>query len=287
MNRFHINIIVTFSVLPLLLLLTSHCIIDSSVIGGFDEEAKESFYHTVTVGNQQGFRIQNVNGSIDITGEVDATTVEVRGEKIVKSKSRADAVAHLDDIQIIIVEGGNEVFVRTEQPDNTSRRNYEVIYHVRVPASWLVTVVNINGQVAVDSVQNDVDVLLTNGDVLLSNVTGNLDVGLTNGNVGLTNLLGSVEAGVANGRIYGDVTLPLQGICQLSVTNGQIDLGLPVNTSAQFTAVVTNGSISISNLTLNNEATTQNSRTGTLGNGEGTITLTVVNGEITVNGFDP
>jgi hypothetical protein len=287
MNRFRLNILVAVGVLFLLLLLTSNCVVDSSVFGGFDEEARESFDHTVTVGNQQGFRIQNVNGSIDIKGEVDATTVEIRGEKIVKSKSMADAVAHLDDIRIIINEGQNEIFVRTEHPAGTNRRNYEVVYHVRVPASWLIDAENANGLVVVDSVQNNIDVQLTNGDVLLSNIVGNSDVELMNGNVGLTDISGSVEAGVANGRIYGDVTLPIQGVCQLGVTNGQIDLELPVNTSAQFAAVVTNGSISISNLTLNNVITTQNSRTGTLGNGEGTIALTVVNGEIDVTGFNP
>jgi len=48
---------------------------------------------------------------------------------------------------------------------------------------------------------------------------------------------------------------------------------------------VTNGTIRLSNLVLSNSVSTPGSLTGILGSGQGTISLTTVNGGIYVTGF--
>jgi hypothetical protein len=196
----------------------------------------------------------------------------------------ADAEAFLANVDVVVSSDENEVRVRTEQPGNTGGRDCEVVYHVRIPESWQVFAENKNGGIGIDSLRSAVYVGLINGDIVLSDIEGQVNAALTNGNILLVNFRGSVDAGVTNGRIQGDVTLPLDGICSLGVVNGSIDLDIPVSTSAEFMATVSQGSIRITSLVLMDQVTTESSACGRLGNGQGAITLQVVNGDIDVNG---
>jgi len=193
--------------------------------------------------------------------------VEIWGEKIVKSESMRDAEVYLDDLKVRVSKGRNEVIVRTEQPKDSYGRNYEVVYHVRIPQSWQVSVENINGEVKIASIKSDIF------------------VGLTNGSIRIADILGNVDIDVISGGISGDVTLPSQGMCQITTVNGKIDLEIPGSTSAEFSASATNGNIHISDLVLHHSNTTKNSITGTLADGNGNITLRVVNGQIDVIEF--
>ncbi|MGB2989370.1 MAG: hypothetical protein WBC98_05380, partial [Candidatus Zixiibacteriota bacterium] len=64
-----------------------------------------------------------------------------------------------------------------------------------------------------------------------------------------------------------------------------IELDIPQNTSAEFSATVVTGTISISDLILQNQVSTPGSLSGTVGSGEGTISLNVVTGSVSVKGF--
>lgn len=88
-----------------------------------------------------------------------------------------------------------------------------------------------------------------------------------------------------NGRISGKLDAPQNGIVDLSLQNGNIKLDVPENTSADFSASLTNGSITVHNLTLNNRVETSKMLQGTLGNGDGNISLITTNGNINVSGF--
>ncbi len=244
------------------------CDIDNPCgVGCTDYSVREPFEYEVTFENQDSIKIYGINGSIDITGTTDNTLISIWGEKIVKSDGIADAEAHLDDLKVRVESNRNEVTVRTDQPRGSHGLSYEVVYHVRIPSSLQVKIENINGKIEVDSVSSDVNIGLTNGDVHITDIWGNVDVDVT------------------NGGIFGDLTLPLRGICQMTLVNGKIDLSIHKNTSAEFSANVTNGNIHISDLVLSNQNTTKHSVTGTLGNGSGTITLRLVNGQIYVSGL--
>ena len=288
MKGYHLNRVVRFTfIIGLLLLvsLTGCFIVDPHGDSGHKYSASESFEFEVEVENQNSFRIHGVNGTIEIVGKSDSAVVEVWGEKTVKSETRADARSYLDNLRIQMSSSQDEVFIWTDQPRDSNGRNYEVNYQVRIPESWLVFVENTNGIVDVKMISNHVSADLTNGDLHLTDIVGQLDAGLTNGNIDLMNIFGSVDGDVTNGKIFGDVTLPIGGYCQLEITNGNIDLEIPRSTSAGFSARVTNGNIQIYELTLNNMTTTKGSAAGTLGDGNGTVILKVTNGNIDVRGF--
>jgi DUF4097 and DUF4098 domain-containing protein YvlB len=124
-----------------------------------------------------------------------------------------------------------------------------------------------------------------NGNVRIDSVNNTISIGHVNGNVNLDEIAANTSVNLVNALIVAKVTLPLNGTINMDNTNGGIDLEIPVNTSANFSANVTNGAITVSNLVLQNPISTATSLSGTLGAGQGTITLTVVNGNIDVSGF--
>jgi hypothetical protein len=88
-----------------------------------------------------------------------------------------------------------------------------------------------------------------------------------------------------NGSISGDLYVPKNGTVDLSLQNGSIKLDVPQSTSADLSASLENGSIAVKNLTLHNRVETSNLLQGTLGSGDGTISLSTTNGNINVLGF--
>ena len=95
----------------------------------------------------------------------------------------------------------------------------------------------------------------------------------------------SVTVENVNGKIDGKLSVPLNGTVDMSLTNGNIELDIPQNTSADFSASLANGTISVQNLTLHNRVGTSKTLQGTFGNGDGTISLRTTNGNIDVLGF--
>ena len=232
-----------------------------------DFVAEESFSFEVDVKDHTRLRLEAINGNVIITGLSESDSVMITGEKRVGSESMRDAEEHLQKLEVRVTDLASEVFVKTIQPDQTYGRSYVVDYTITLPKSLQVLADNVNGTVRIDSINNLVSVDNVNGQVILNEIFGSAFVNL------------------ANGQIEGKVTLPLAGTADMSTTNGSIELDIPHSTSAEFSASVTHGIITISNLVLQNEVRTPTSRSGTLGDGQGTISLSTVNGNISVSGF--
>ncbi len=228
--------------------------------------ARETFSFEVAVENQHRIRLETINGNVEINGKSGARSVIVTGERLVESSSLRDAEDHLDEIAVQVRDLGEEVFVRTEQPRHSQGRSYIVHYTITVPKDLEVDVRHFNGNIAVEAIENHVSVENFNGNVLLGHIVGNASVQVFNGN------------------IDSDVTLPRDGTIKLTTNNGNIDLAIPTSTSATLAASVLNGLIHTSNLTLHDQSDSPRSLDGTLGEGEGAIELTTLNGIISVTG---
>ena len=251
-------------------------LISLSACGGGDDgggvpvfEEAESFSCELPAGNHTQLTVKAVNGEITITGESGADSVMITAIKRVQSKIDAqDAKDHLQELVVNCESLVNTVYVETIQPDDTVELNYIVDYTITLPTYFEVQVDSINGIVTLDSIENDVTVNMANGEVALRNIHGSAVVGL------------------ANGTIDSEVVLPLQGTIDLKVaTGGDIHLAIPTNTSAIFSASTLFGSINISsNLVLQDVEKTSISLSGTLGSGDGEISLGTM-GDIYVSGF--
>jgi hypothetical protein len=239
-----------------------------SVVSNTDFEAVESFNIVVPVVNHTLFSLTGVRGEMNINGDAGANSVTITGIKRVLSESVEDAEAQLQNLQINVQDLLDEVRVETIQPANTGGRTYIVNYTVTLPKFLMNNVSNLNGIVTLDSIENDVTVLNMNGSATL------------------TNVVGSASANVLNGQIQAAVTLPLNGVNDMTTLNGDIDLEIPVNTSAVLSASVNVGTIMTQNLVLQNLVSTPTSLSGTLGDGQGAIKLeSKQSGNIRVTGI--
>jgi DUF4097 and DUF4098 domain-containing protein YvlB len=273
-------------ILPALLL--SSCIFGSDLFGVSNTRysAEEDFSYSIDVTTQTGFLLQGINGTVELTGDPDATSVDVWGTRKVRSESVSDARSHLEDLLVLVATTADRVTVMTDQPENTQGRSYIVNYHIIVPEDLDVRVVHVNGEVDVVSLTGDLGVFSTNGETRIDSIYGNTEVSLTNGSLLLWEMFGDVRAGLSNGDVTARVTLTGEAVCDIGVTNGQIDLSIPYDTSAGFSSGVTNGSITLApGFTLSNSQSTPVSLSGTLGAGLGTIRLRTTNGTIEVTGF--
>jgi Toastrack DUF4097 len=245
----------------------------------------EPFSFTVNVANQSRFRIEGINGLIDVVGVPGAATVEIRGERRVRSKSEADARDYLRNLEVQVTDSNNEVFVKTVQPQETHGRNLEVTYYILIPAGWETIANNANGNVLVDSLAGNVAVALANGNVQMQEISGNLTISLTNGNVSLAAITGGTLVSLVNGNIIAGVTLLQNAACEMNTVNGTIALRIPQSTSAHFSAEVTNGTINVTGLVMQDTITSPKSVSGRLADGRGKIALKTVNGNIGVTGL--
>lgn len=249
-------------------------------------EVEESFYGEVEVGYGSLLVLEGINGDIIITGVNDTNSVVITGMKRVRSDSTYDAEEHLREIEVNVQSFANEIFIETIQPQDTEYLQYQVDYEITLPKDLEIQLDSANGDIILDSINNDVTVYHMNGDVTLIEIFGSPLVDLINGDVTLIEIFGSPFVYLVNGDIESDVTLPLNGIIDFYMVNGSIDLYIPANTSAEFSAAVSIGDISISNLVLGNEVRTSTSLSGSLGYGQGTIFLEIENaGYINVFGF--
>lgn len=233
-----------------------------------DFTAEEIVEKEFPVENLSRVNIEAINGEVVVTGHHDADAVVLTAHLIVGSDSQVDADSHIDDLKIQVTKSDNELFVQTVQPQVSDGRKYDVKLDVIVPSSVSVMVGQVNGTIEIIDIENSVDVANTNGDVLLSNI------------------LGGVAADVVNGSIAATVTLPVHKTIDLIIDNGSIELNIPRLTSAVLGASVGNGAINTFNLVFYDVVQTDQSLTGTLGNGEGVIELWAENGDIRVVGFN-
>ena len=233
-------------------------------VGNTDFVASEQFLFDVPIEQRSHLRLDGINGTVEIEGRSGTGSVVVAGERLVGSESLSDAERHLDDLEVRVRESDDEVIVETVQPDNTGGRNYTVNYRITLPVDFDVSIGNVNGNVFVEDV-------------------GNVSINLVNGNVRLTDVRDDSFVDLTNGTIDSFHDSPPNEV-DFKTVNGGIQLGIPTTTSASFFASVVNGAVSVANLDLHNLISTPTETSGTLGDGDGRIQLSVINGNILAGG---
>lgn len=228
---------------------------------------EDDFSFNLGIADQTALRLEGVSGAITIIGRADFDSVIISGTMRVGSETIEDAEEHMQYLDVEVVERDDEIYIRTDQPGDTRGRSYVVDYNVIMPRDFASLVTNVNGIIAIDSTVSGIQVNNVNGQIFLTEVHA------------------SASASLVNGQIFGKIYLPLDGAIVMSTVNGGIQLSIPQSTSAEFEAGIVNGGISILNLDLDNEVITTRSVTGTLGDGEGNIDLSAVNGNVVAQGF--
>ena len=272
--------------------LLAACTMTATAFPPPPNEAREEFTYTRPVSGKSAIDVQNVNGSITITGVEGLNEVQIRGVKIVRGEDGVDPNARLRDITIAIDESSGSLSVRSVHPNGAHDATYQVEYEIRVPGSWKVAANNVNGTVSVTSIRNQVNAAVVNGNVQTSNINGSVTANVTNGQIGGELSVpdgGSANLAVVNGQVNGKVSLASRASCAVSAMHGQIKLDFPRSTSASVNADVQVGAIKVNGLTLSNSQKTRvghtgETLTGTLGSGGGSINLSVQQGSVVLTG---
>jgi len=261
------------------------CEDDHSTNSSCDHYAEDPFEYTVEITDQVRFRLAGITGSVEITGQPGVETITIAGEKRVGASSTSEAEAHLNDIEVDIQDGDEEVFVRTVHHGDAEGRCYSIDYVITLPPELEVRVTNQTGTVTVIEM-GDVRASVTTGGVTLEDVHGDADIDVTTGNVTLDDFYGTASADLITGNLFCRATLPPGGELDLKTITGQMTVQIPESTSAQLTASVATGQINFSNLPLQDPNISNTYISGRLGDGDGTITLQVITGQLNVAGFE-
>ena len=237
--------------------------------------ATDTFQVAVDTTGRDRVAIQGINGNIRVTGVAGAASISISAVIRVEADSQEEAENHLFDVLVevdTIAPSPEAVEISTvHRFVDPEGRNYSVDYEVTMPAEMAVTVINVNGNCAVDSIAPD-----TNEAVYIN---------LTNGNACAVDIMGSTVVNVVNGNICGKVALSGQQWIEMSTVNGMIDLDIPRSTSAMLDATAIRGGVYVRYLDVLYIERSKFHILGRLGDGVGSIELDVTNGPIWVSGI--
>ncbi|HEX5424967.1 MAG TPA: hypothetical protein VFW94_15575 [Candidatus Acidoferrales bacterium] len=220
--------------------------------------SNELFLRTCPLPAGGNFALENVNGSVRVTGW-SRNEVEVRA---VKSAFRDQR--DLERVRIEVVSLPGRVAVRTLYPEGQGVE-VAVQYVVHVPYRVLLG-----------------DVETVNGSVVVSGVEGQGDLKSVNGNVEVLDSSGRFSARTTNGDLRLELRRLLDGgPMNVQTVNGSVFLGLPPNARADLHVTSMNGNF-VSELPVvsTNGAPASGMFRARLGGGGGEISVRTINGGI-------
>jgi len=213
-----------------------------------------------------------VNGTVEIVGDAESDSVIILAERIVRGNNQHNADEGLQNLQVDVGGSGGIYFVRTVQSNDIEGNDYEIQYDITLPQRARVEVSQINGNISISSFNYE----------LMPDYTVRAET--MNGNISLTGIQGSAIAELKNGSLSYATQFANLDTIDLTIANGTINLQIPHEVSADFSAQVSIGTVTVNGLNLSDAIETPTSVTGILGNGDGRITLRGTNGTITATG---
>ena len=210
--------------------------------------------------------VENINGDITITAG-SGNAVHVIATK------KAGTQEYLDGMEIHVSANDDRISIRTEHPKSKSRwfgmgeSSGSVSYEIIAPADAnLDSIETVNGEIEIAGIGGDVSADTTNGDINISDLRGNLEADTVNGSV-----MASFESFGGRQRVSAETV------------NGRIQLRLPENASASVNASTVNGGIDADDFGLQvDKGFLGRDCDGEIGDGDGRIKLSTVNGAIKI-----
>ncbi len=259
--------------------------------------ADETFDRTLPLSAGGSFALQNVNGSVTVTGW-DRDEVEVRAVKSSPSTSTELAVSDLARVQVGIAASAGHVWVTTNYPTDEDA-DVTVTYTVRVPRRvWLQQVATVNGTVRVSGLLGGLQGALHDGlqTADLQNPQGvqqgTGQLRSVNGDVDVSGSAGPFSARTTNGDIHMELTqmpepahwqdLKHTAPMRVETVNGSIDLALPSETQASLQVRCVSGDFHSDLRIAALGAYTPRQFQGKLGRGGTPVQLSTVNGAIRI-----
>jgi TM2 domain-containing membrane protein YozV len=254
--------------------LTPEQLQQAGIVQGADGEFRKNITQSFPFNADGRFSLDNVNGRIEIYGwnsNVVAVAAVIHG----KTGDSVEAIKVSIDSQV------DRASVHTEQPRsqagfhwswrwllNNWRDNASVDYTVHVPMqARLANISSVNGHVEIEG------------------VTGDIAGSTVNGTAQIQDAAGRLKFSTVNGRITADMSRLGDGqSVALDAVNGRIELAVPENADAKFSASTVNGGITseFSALEVKKEFPASKNLKGILGHGGASVKISTVNGGVKI-----
>lgn len=232
------------------LTLIAGCDTDNEITGVTDlyrAESVEMFNCDQDVADV--FYIYNINGNIVVNPGSD-DSIRVTMTKFCIAEEMAEAEQYVDSVMVDTASNFSsetQLKIEIDQPDE-EEREYGVDFEVLIPADQTIAI------------------MLVNGTVIIEEHEGTIAVNLINGQV------------TADFAVFAD---PQQA--NISLTNGDAAVTLPIDTDAQFSTAVVNGSTVITGFPdVTYDLNTGTHKAGQIGSGGPTVSVHCVNGTASI-----
>ncbi len=228
-----------------------------------DVREEERFTFDLDSGGR--FSLENVNGSVSVTGGSGS-------EVIVTAYKKADNQKALDGIEILIDATSERISIDTKLPKSKgwfggNSGGASVSYEVSLPATSNL-----------DSISS------VNGGVDISGVFGNIEAETVNGGIDVADISADASLETVNGSIDAVVSsLTADQRIQLETVNGKINVRIPANSDVTLTAETVNGGINADDFGIEAEkGLIGRSLRGQVGDGSARLSADTVNGGVKI-----
>lgn len=226
----------------------------------------ENFSQTHSLAANGTVSLTNLNGDVKVVGW-DKAEVSIEAEKSARDE------ADLKKIEIIVEATADRVSIKTKhhkRDDESWWRRHSntsgaVRYTIRVPAQLArLQVEAMNSNISTEAVRADVKLETMNGRISAAGLTGDAELDTMNGRI-----TASFDRLAAGQKVSVDTM------------NGQCEVLVPADASARVAASSMNGRVS-SELPMTVEKSSRRSLHGSLGKGEGSLSLDSMNGSLSI-----
>lgn len=227
--------------------------------------ATEEFHHTYPLAANGRVELQNINGSVHITGW-DQNQVKVDAVK------RADTTEELKEAEIRVDASANSISIETRYPEH---EHWSGSHHNAASVEYTMMVPR---NARLDEVK------LINGELDVKGVSGDVRASCINGKLIAEGLSGTAKLATINGPLDVSFSRLNSQSVDLSSVNGSVDLTLPSDAKATIEAATLHGGIDNNfGLHTNNHQWIGHNLRGELGGGGAEIKLHNVNGRIDIH----
>lgn len=261
-------------------------------------------------------KVENACGDVKVVGGFDTGTATARAR--FKGATLEDAKAKADAYTLIIEESDYMVLIR--QPDiSGSHIDLEIQLAGTAPVEiraetgdiqvmdtgagcrivsktgdirlrGLNGVVEVTGESGDISIEDVVTPTLSienkNGDIRAERVRGNINIRTATGDVHLVQSGGKTLAVESvSGAIYANLAEPVTGTLNVRTVNGDVQLGVPDGSDCRVSLSTLRGDVACA-IELKDQAKQEQRITGRLGNGTGTLDVSAVTGDVSVELLD-
>ncbi len=203
----------------------------------------------------QTLELQNDVGEITITGaDVKECTVTAAITAKARTEEKAEKLA--EKVQIKLEPSGNKLHIKIEKPVDKSGQSINIDFNITVPKQTALQLATDVGEIKIDNITKSIKTKTDVGAVYCKEITGDIDIETDVGEVNV--IYSRTASSVCNATIETDV--------------GKIDFTAPPDFSAQLDLSTNIGGIE-TDLPLSIKGTLGKKSSGTIGKGEGKVTL--------------